>query len=105
MAEAKGPFTPGGGGTVPLPDAKPGENGEKKIFKLKIFLKKTATSGLIGLLSTSIRKLVKDSGMADALSQVCLPIYLNFFAFFKKKILYEIYYKIKIYYFYYKISY
>lgn len=36
---------------VPLPEAKPGEN------------------GLIGLLSSSIRKLVKDTGMADALSQ------------------------------------
>ncbi|KAI6189154.1 Calycin-like domain and Calycin domain-containing protein [Aphelenchoides besseyi] len=38
-------------GGVPLPDAKPGEN------------------GLIGLLSSSIRKLFKDSGVADALSQ------------------------------------
>ena len=36
---------------VPLPEAKPGEN------------------GLIGLLSSSIRKMVKDSGVADALSQ------------------------------------
>ncbi|CAD5222738.1 unnamed protein product [Bursaphelenchus xylophilus] len=38
-------------GSIPLPDAKPGEN------------------GLIGLLSSSIRKLVKDSGVADALAQ------------------------------------
>ncbi|CAD5217123.1 unnamed protein product [Bursaphelenchus okinawaensis] len=37
--------------SIPLPDAKPGEN------------------GLIGLLSSSIRKLVKDSGVADALAQ------------------------------------
>lgn len=40
-----------GASNVPLPEAKPGEN------------------GLIGLLSSSIRKLVKDTGMADALSQ------------------------------------
>ncbi|GMT06260.1 hypothetical protein PENTCL1PPCAC_28434 [Pristionchus entomophagus] len=40
-----------GSGTVALPEATPGEN------------------GLIGLLSTSIRKLVKETGVADALSQ------------------------------------
>uniref|UniRef100_A0A915EIB7 ubiquitinyl hydrolase 1 n=1 Tax=Ditylenchus dipsaci TaxID=166011 RepID=A0A915EIB7_9BILA len=52
MNEAKsgGPFH-ASQANVPLPDAKPGDN------------------GLIGLLSSSIRKLVKDSGMAEALSQ------------------------------------
>ncbi|KAF8354438.1 lpr-3 [Pristionchus pacificus] len=40
-----------GSGQVALPEATPGEN------------------GLIGLLSTSIRKLVKETGVADALSQ------------------------------------
>ncbi|GMR60649.1 hypothetical protein PMAYCL1PPCAC_30844, partial [Pristionchus mayeri] len=40
-----------GSGNIPLPEATPGEN------------------GLIGLLSTSIRKLVKETGVADALSQ------------------------------------
>ncbi|KAK0397675.1 hypothetical protein QR680_002213 [Steinernema hermaphroditum] len=46
--EAKnGAFRPAG--SVPLPDARPGEN------------------GLIGLLSSSIRKLVQDSGVGDAL--------------------------------------
>ncbi|KAL3076428.1 hypothetical protein niasHT_039917 [Heterodera trifolii] len=46
---AKAPFNPSGS-SAPLPDAKPGEN------------------GLIGLLSSSVRKIVKDTGMADALS-------------------------------------
>lgn len=49
MASDPSQFHASGG--VPLPDAKPGEN------------------GLIGLLSSSIRKLFKDSGVADALSQ------------------------------------
>lgn len=49
--EASGPASYHGSGTVPLPDATPGEN------------------GLIGLLSSSIKKLVQDSGVADALSQ------------------------------------
>ncbi|KAF7632086.1 hypothetical protein Mgra_00008533 [Meloidogyne graminicola] len=43
------PFNPSSG-SAPLPDAKPGEN------------------GLIGLLSSSVRRFVKDSGVADALS-------------------------------------
>uniref|UniRef100_A0A183BVY9 Lipocalin domain-containing protein n=1 Tax=Globodera pallida TaxID=36090 RepID=A0A183BVY9_GLOPA len=49
IESAKAPFNPSGS-SAPLPDAKPGEN------------------GLIGLLSTSVRKIVKDTGMADALS-------------------------------------
>uniref|UniRef100_A0A914L9C0 Lipocalin domain-containing protein n=1 Tax=Meloidogyne incognita TaxID=6306 RepID=A0A914L9C0_MELIC len=46
---SRGPFNPSGG-SAPLPDAKPGDN------------------GLIGLLSSSVRRFVKDSGVADALS-------------------------------------
>ncbi|KAL7073675.1 hypothetical protein ACQ4LE_007375 [Meloidogyne hapla] len=46
---SRGPFNPTGG-SAPLPDAKPGDN------------------GLIGLLSSSVRRFVKDSGVADALS-------------------------------------
>ncbi|VDK64065.1 unnamed protein product, partial [Cylicostephanus goldi] len=49
-ARNSGPFE-GNGGHVPLPADKPGEN------------------GLIGLLSNSIRKLVKETGVSDALSQ------------------------------------
>ncbi|EJW82732.1 hypothetical protein WUBG_06361, partial [Wuchereria bancrofti] len=49
--EATGPTHYRGTGSIPLPDATPGEN------------------GLIGLLSSSIRKLVQDTGVADALSQ------------------------------------
>ncbi|KAL3099456.1 hypothetical protein niasHS_002911 [Heterodera schachtii] len=49
IESAKAPFNPSGS-SAPLPDAKPGEN------------------GLIGLLSSSVRKIVKDTGMADALS-------------------------------------
>ncbi|KHN88482.1 hypothetical protein Tcan_06413 [Toxocara canis] len=49
--EASGPTSYHGSGTVPLPEATPGEN------------------GLIGLLSSSIKKLVQDSGVADAISQ------------------------------------
>ena len=51
MNEVKGGSPYHGGGNVPLPEPTPGEN------------------GLIGLLSTSIRKLVKESGVADALAQ------------------------------------
>ncbi|KAK5979356.1 Calycin domain and Calycin domain-containing protein [Trichostrongylus colubriformis] len=49
-ARNPGPYD-GAGGQVPLPADKPGEN------------------GLIGLLSNSIRKLVKETGVSDALSQ------------------------------------
>ncbi|VDM75460.1 unnamed protein product [Strongylus vulgaris] len=49
-ARNSGPYE-GNGGHVPLPADKPGEN------------------GLIGLLSNSIRKLVKETGVSDALSQ------------------------------------
>uniref|UniRef100_A0A158Q852 Conserved secreted protein n=1 Tax=Elaeophora elaphi TaxID=1147741 RepID=A0A158Q852_9BILA len=49
--EATGPTHYRGSASVPLPEATPGEN------------------GLIGLLSSSIRKLVQDTGVADALSQ------------------------------------
>ncbi|VDL71939.1 unnamed protein product [Nippostrongylus brasiliensis] len=49
-ARNSGPYE-GAGGHVPLPADKPGEN------------------GLIGLLSNSIRKLVKETGVSDALSQ------------------------------------
>ncbi|KAL3982393.1 hypothetical protein ACH3XW_46980 [Acanthocheilonema viteae] len=49
--EATGPTHYRGAGSMPLPEATPGEN------------------GLIGLLSSSIRKLVQDTGVADALSQ------------------------------------
>ncbi|VDM62870.1 unnamed protein product [Angiostrongylus costaricensis] len=49
-ARNSGPYE-GNGGQVPLPADKPGEN------------------GLIGLLSNSIRKLVKETGVSDALSQ------------------------------------
>ncbi|VDN17421.1 unnamed protein product [Gongylonema pulchrum] len=49
--EATGPTHYRGTGSMPLPEATPGEN------------------GLIGLLSSSIRKLVQDTGVADALSQ------------------------------------
>uniref|UniRef100_A0A0N4ZBD6 Lipocln_cytosolic_FA-bd_dom domain-containing protein n=1 Tax=Parastrongyloides trichosuri TaxID=131310 RepID=A0A0N4ZBD6_PARTI len=51
MNEVKGGSAYHGSGNVPLPEPTPGEN------------------GLIGLLSTSIRKLVKESGVADALAQ------------------------------------
>ncbi|MCP9265882.1 LiPocalin-Related protein [Dirofilaria immitis] len=49
--EATGPTHYRGMSNMPLPEATPGEN------------------GLIGLLSSSIRKLVQDTGVADALSQ------------------------------------
>ncbi|KAE9415463.1 hypothetical protein Angca_000556 [Angiostrongylus cantonensis] len=49
-ARNSGPYE-GNGGQIPLPADKPGEN------------------GLIGLLSNSIRKLVKETGVSDALSQ------------------------------------
>ncbi|EJD75025.1 hypothetical protein LOAG_17750 [Loa loa] len=49
--EATGPAHYRGKGSIPLPEATPGQN------------------GLIGLLSSSIRKLVQDTGVADALSQ------------------------------------
>ncbi|KAJ1350763.1 hypothetical protein KIN20_006641 [Parelaphostrongylus tenuis] len=49
-ARNSGPYE-GNGGQLPLPADKPGEN------------------GLIGLLSNSIRKLVKETGVSDALSQ------------------------------------
>ncbi|KAK6055264.1 hypothetical protein COOONC_07231 [Cooperia oncophora] len=49
-ARNPGPYD-GAGGQIPLPADKPGEN------------------GLIGLLSNSIRKLVKETGVSDALSQ------------------------------------
>ncbi|CAJ0914099.1 unnamed protein product, partial [Mesorhabditis belari] len=51
-----GEYHPSGG--VPLPSEHPGEN------------------GLIGLLSTSVRKLIKETGVADALSQ-SLPTVLG----------------------------
>ncbi|CAG9539680.1 unnamed protein product [Cercopithifilaria johnstoni] len=49
--EATGPTHYRGAGSIPLPEATPGEN------------------GLIGLLSSSIKRLVQDTGVADALSQ------------------------------------
>uniref|UniRef100_A0A8R1TTN5 Lipocalin domain-containing protein n=1 Tax=Onchocerca volvulus TaxID=6282 RepID=A0A8R1TTN5_ONCVO len=49
--EATGPTSYRGPSDIPLPEATPGEN------------------GLIGFLSSSIRKLVQDTGVADALSQ------------------------------------
>ncbi|VDK42336.1 unnamed protein product [Anisakis simplex] len=51
LNEASGPTNYHGSGNVPLPESTPGEN------------------GLIGLLSSSIKKLVQDSGVADAISQ------------------------------------
>ncbi|MFH4973680.1 hypothetical protein AB6A40_000389 [Gnathostoma spinigerum] len=51
VSEASGSSSYHGSGSIPLPEASPGEN------------------GLIGLLSSSIKKLVQDTGVADAISQ------------------------------------